>query len=217
MYKQHQPLLTSSWTSYHYPRRTMIFSDNIRITIHQKLITFPSPPYPRPRFQRPKSHLGSEQGRRAPTPSHPWFASRLVHLSSTSKITIVCPMTPSSPSLLQQREDEEIPEQKVAVAAVHFQQQRHLDSTGAPGTEMPAPRFPFPATSAARFNWSSWQRDASAPHCLFPSTTTTRFNQNSWPRNASALNFLCTPCCTKRQLLSLLGHSKFTLHIIPQG
>ena len=64
----------------------MIFSDEIRITIHQKPTTFPSPLYPRPQFQWPKSHLESERGRRAPTMSHPWFASRLVHLSSTFKI-----------------------------------------------------------------------------------------------------------------------------------
>ena len=96
-------------------------SDEIRITIHLKPTTFPSPPYPRPRFQWPYSWLGRERVRRAPTSSHPWFASHLVNLSSTSKIIIVRPTTPLCLPvhlLPQQREDEEIPEQKVTVAAV---------------------------------------------------------------------------------------------------
>ena len=84
---------------------------------------------------------------------------------------------------------------------------------GNSGTESRHRRSSLPATTATWFNRGSWHRDAST---LFPSTTTARFNQNSWPRNASALNFLCAPCCTKRQLLSLLGHFKFTLRIIPQ-
>ena len=54
---------------------------------------FPLSPYPRPRFQWPKSRLGRERVRRS-TLSHPWFASHLGHLYSTSMITIVRTTTP---------------------------------------------------------------------------------------------------------------------------
>ena len=120
----------------------MIFSYEIVITIHQKPSTWPSHPYPRPRFQWPKSCPGSKWVWRAPTPSHPWFASRLVHLSSTFKITIVRQTNPLCLPvhlLPQQREDEKT--WNITLPSPQFTSCHCSDNTGRTSsrTGMPAP------------------------------------------------------------------------------
>ena len=106
-------------------------SDEIRITIHLRPSTFPSSPYPRLRFQWPYSRLGRKRVRRAPTSSHPWFVSCLVHLPSTAKIIIVRLTTPPclpAHLLPQQRQDEEILEHEVTVAEVRRSSPQFADS-----------------------------------------------------------------------------------------